>query len=308
MKKILFAFGILASLVSLVFTAHAQPQADINWANGYIIATGQGTAGAAEARGKARIKATIAAKVAAQRNLLEVIKGVRINSQTTVQDTMLAEDIIKTRIEGMLKGAYMVGDPFVEMVEGTPVVTVTMKVCLNGMPKECATRPTLTNVLDLDTRPVPPFVPKVMLVAPEPPPLPPAPPVEAPKPAGWMPPVYDSSKPVTGLVLHLNGRYFERELLPVVITQGQPELITVYSVKVVKPSVVRTYGAVRYADTIESARGNQVLGANPMIVTAEAVTKDNMIVIRSGDAKIIRETMAHGNDYLSEARFIILVR
>lgn len=308
MKKILFALSIVVSLACLAVTAHAQPQADINWANGYIIATGQGTAAVTEARGKARIKATIAAKAAAQRNLLETIKGVRINSQTTVQDAMLLEDVIKTRIDGILKGAYMVGDPFVEVVDGTPVVTVTMKVCLNGTPKECASRPTLTNALDLDTRPLPPFVPKVMLVAPEPPPLPPAPPVEAPKPSGWLPPVYDSSKPVTGLVLHLNGRYFERELLPVVITQGQPDLITVYSVKVVKPSVVRTYGAVRYADTLESVRANQVLGANPMIVTVEAVTKDNMIVIRSGDAKIIRETMAHGNDYLGEAKFIILVR
>lgn len=299
---------LILSLTGTALVAEAQTNAEINWQNGYIIASGQGTASPQEARGKARIKATIAAKVAAQRNLLETIKGVRITSQTTVQDAMLAEDLIRTRIDGMLKGAYMVGEPFVEMVDGSPVVTVTMKVCLNGMPKECATRPTLTNVLDLDARPVPPFVPKVVLTAPVPPPLPPPPVQEAPKNDGWKPPQYDSSKPVSGLVIHLNGRYFERELLPVVITQGQPDLVTVYSVKVVKPSIVRTFGAVRYVDSVEQVRSSQTLGSNPMIVTAEAITKDNMIVIRSGDAKLIRETMAHGNDYLGDAKFVILVR
>jgi len=306
LKHLLLA--LIISVTSSVMVVYAQPQADINWANGYIIASGQGTASASEARGKARIKATTAAKVAAQRNLLEVIKGVRITSQTTVQDAMLVEDIIRTRIDGMLKGAHMVGEPFVEMVDGAPVVTVTMKVCLNGTPKECSDRPTLTSVLDLDARPLPSYVPKVTLVAAEPPPLPPAPPADAPKPRGWVPPVYDSSKPVTGLVVHLGGHYFERELLPVVITQGQPDQITVYSVKVVKPSVVRTYGAVRYADNVDSIRSSQPLGPNPMTVTAEAVTKDNMILIRSGDAKLIRETLAHGNDYLGDAKFMILVR
>lgn len=302
-KRVLYA--TLVSVILSIGSAFAQQQADINWANGYIIATGQATGSPQEARGKARIKATIAAKAAAQRNLLEIIKGVRITAQTTVQDAMLVEDVIRTRIDGMLKGAYLVGEPFVEIMDGAPVVTVTMKVCLNGMPRECENRPTLTNVLDLDSRPVPPFVPKVMLIAPEPPPLPPSPPAP---PAGWTPPLYDTSRPVTGLVVHLNGRYFERELLPVVITQGQPDQVTVYSVKVVKPSVVRTYGAVRYADNVDSVRNNQTLGNNPMIVTAEAVTKDNMILIRSGDAKLIRETMANGNDYLSDAKFVILVK
>ncbi len=307
MKLSLLLTSIVSTLL-LAMPALAQPtQADINWAGGYIIASGQGTANPSESRGKARIKATTAAKVAAQRNLLEVIKGVHITSQTTVEDAMLKEDIIRTRINGMLKGAHIVGEPFMEIVDGAPVVTVTMKVCLNGTPKECMNKPTLTNVLDLDSRPVPAFVPPVLLTAPTPPPLPPAPPVQ-PTQEGWRPPVYDSSKPVTGLVVHLNGRYFERELLPVVITQGQPDLVTVYSVKVVKPSVVRTYGAVRYADSLEHIQTNQMLGANPMLVTAEAVTKDNMIMIRSCDAKLVRETMAHGNNYLGEAKFVVLVK
>lgn len=304
----------LSVLFSLIFCvtapAFAQPpvNADINWQNGYIIASGQGTGSKIESKAKARIKATTAAKVAAQRNLLEIIKGVRITSETTVQDAMLTQDIIRTRIDGMLRGAFPVGEPYVEYVDDLPVVTITMKVCLNDNPKECAKRPTLTSVLDLDQRPTPAFVPTVTLLAPVPPQLAPDEPAKAPKTGNWRPPVYDSSKPVTGLVVSLGGHYFERELLPVVITQGQPDKVTVYSVKVVKPSVVRTYGAVRYIDSVDQVKAGQMLGSNPMIVTAEAVTKDNMIMLRSADAKLIRETLVHGNNYLEEAKFMILVR
>ena len=282
----------------------AQEKGNVDWQHGYIFAVGQGTASAQEHRGKAKIKATTAAKVAAQRNLLEVIKGVRITSVSTVQDAMLVGDVIRTRIDGMLKGAFIEGDPQIEYVDGAPVVTVLMKVCLNGGPKECASRPNLTNVLNLDTRPLPPAAPVILLTAPTPPPLPPASPAPV-QDTGWKPPVYDPTRPVTGLVVNLNGRYFERELLPVVITQGQPDLVTVYCVKTVKPAVVRTYGAVRYAESLEHARRIQAVGSNPIIVTADGISRENMIVIRSGDAKLLRETLAHGNDYLAEAKVVI---
>lgn len=282
----------------------AQDKGNVDWQNGYIIAAGQGTASAQEHRGKARIKAVTAAKVAAQRNLLETIKGVRVTSVSTVQDAMLVEDIIRTRIDGMLKGAFIDGDPKIEYVDGAPVATVIMRVCLNSGPAECANRPNLTNVLNLDVRPAPPAVPVVLLTAPTPPLFPPAPPVPA-QDTGWKPPVYDPTKPVTGLVVNLNGRYFERELLPVVITQGQPDLVTVYCVKTIKPAVVRTYGAVRYAESLEHARSIQAVGSNPIIVTADGISRENMIVIRSGDAKLVRETLAHGNDYLAEAKVVI---
>lgn len=281
----------------------AQDKGSIDWQNGYIIAVGQGTASPQEHRGKASIKARTAAKVSAQRNLLEIIKGVRITSVSTVQDAMLVEDVIRTRIDGMLKGAFIVGEN-VEYVEGAPVATVTMKVCLNSGPAECANRPNLTNVLGLDTKPAPPAAPVVLLNAPTPPALPPAPPNPVQN-DGWRQPIYDPTKQVTGMVVCLNGRYFERELLPVVITQGQPDLVTVYSVKVVKPAVVRTYGAVRYAESLEHARQIQSLGGNPIIVFADGISKENMITIRSGDARLVRETLAHGNDYLSEAKVVI---
>lgn len=304
-----FVWYVMLVVLSVGYAPAALADEDkggIDWANGYIMAVGHGTAKASEARGKARLKAVTAAKVDAQRNLLEVIRGVKITAQTTVQDSMLVEDLVRTRIEGMLKGAFMAGEPQLEMVDGAPVATVIMKVCLNGGPAECAARPSLVSALDLPERPVPPYVPTVELTAPEPPKLPP--PAAVPQGGSWRPPVYDSSKPVSGLIFCLDGRHFERELLPVVITQGQPDKVTVYSVKTVTPGVVRTYGVVRYTDSVEGARQQQVLGANPMIVFADSVTRENMIMIRSQDAKLIRETTSHGNNYLNQAKVVISVR
>jgi len=42
-----------------------------------------------------------------------------------------------------------------------------------------------------------------------------------------------------------------------------------------------------------------------MIIPASKITKENMIVLRGEAARLIKETTAHGNDYLSEARVVI---
>jgi len=71
-----------------------------------IRATGMGVASPkAMNMSHARILAQGAAKVVAQRTLLEVVKGVHIDSETTVRNYMVQDDTITTRIQGVLKGA-----------------------------------------------------------------------------------------------------------------------------------------------------------------------------------------------------------
>jgi hypothetical protein len=50
-----------------------------------------------------------AAKLDAYRNLLEQIKGVQLDSQTTVQDLITEDDTILTNIEAFIRGARIVG-------------------------------------------------------------------------------------------------------------------------------------------------------------------------------------------------------
>lgn len=311
--KVSAALGALAlALAAPAFGA--DPNGTVDWVGGVVTATGQGTASPKEQKTMARLKALRAAEVSAQRALLEVIKGVRIDSRTTVRNMLLEEDVINSRVEGFLKGA-MVTRRDVEMVDGAPLATVEMKVCITGTAPECANQQHLVGVLDIDRQEDPPNAPaeRFVLVLPqeEEPPYPAAtseqalsPPLQTAAPKEKRP-VYDPTKPVTGVILNLEGRYFEREILPVVVTPCESSYKTVYSVKSVNPSIVRTYGAVRYAETLDYARQMQALGANPLILWVDTVTKDNMLVIRPQDAGLVRETISHGNNYLSEAKVAI---
>ncbi len=94
--------------------AYIQPVENglINWTQGYIRARGYAVVSEKEAnKPKARLGAERAATVIAQRNLLEIAKGVHINSETVVEDMMLSSDVIVSRVEGVVKGAKMVGQP-----------------------------------------------------------------------------------------------------------------------------------------------------------------------------------------------------
>jgi hypothetical protein len=78
----------------------------INWSQGFITCEGE------SAEGQSSYAAKISAKVIAQRNLLEVIKGVSIDSQVRVADGMLSSDIITSRVQGVIKGAQITSNNY----------------------------------------------------------------------------------------------------------------------------------------------------------------------------------------------------
>ena len=78
----------------------------INWTQGFIECQGE------SAEGQNRYGAKISAKVIAQRNLLEVIKGVHIDSETTIEDGMFSSEVIKSRVSGTIRGAQVVSNKY----------------------------------------------------------------------------------------------------------------------------------------------------------------------------------------------------
>lgn len=62
--------------------------------------------------GQSRYKAMRAATVVAQRDLLEIMEGLRLSGQTTVKDGMLQSDDIRTSISGFLRGAVKCGEKY----------------------------------------------------------------------------------------------------------------------------------------------------------------------------------------------------
>jgi hypothetical protein len=62
--------------------------------------------------------------VIAQRNLLEIINGVNVTSETIVQDMIATSDYVYTRVDGLVKGAQQVGEP----IEKDGMIEVTMRI------------------------------------------------------------------------------------------------------------------------------------------------------------------------------------
>jgi hypothetical protein len=94
---------------------------------------------------QARLMALRAAKIDAQRNLLEVINGVRVTAGTTVKDMMLESDIIGTRVKGMLQGSFET-DSSVAFEDGSWVASVKMAVCMDKSDALCRAKPTLASI------------------------------------------------------------------------------------------------------------------------------------------------------------------
>ena len=112
-----------------------KPIGKINWTVQYIEATGTGILDNDRFKipAQARAMAIRGAVVVAQRNLLEIVKGVHVQGETTVEDMMTIKDIIVTRIEGIVKGAELVGAP-IERGDGSVEVRLRMPLyAQNGL-------------------------------------------------------------------------------------------------------------------------------------------------------------------------------
>src|SRR4030042_6600243 len=276
--------------------AQEKREGQVNWTDGYVSAIGEGTATPSGNKMKDQLRAVRAATILAQRALLEMVKELRIDSETKVRNKMVQEDVINTRIEGTIQGAEIVKQN-VRWEGDTPIATVELRICLNGL-GGCKSEKSIVNALALDQKDEPAHVPQQRLND------------IVPKQETAIPKtqdiIYDTSRPDTGIIFNLQGLFFAKVILLVVITMGDGNRpFTVYSVKSVEPQIIRTHGVVRYADSIEQAKQNPHLGDNTMIVPVPGVTKENMIVIGFDAARLIRETTSHGNDYLKNAKVAI---
>ena len=300
-KCLTLSATVICFLGIFVQTTNTQEKksGQINWVEGYISARGEGTATPSGNRMKDQLRAVRAATILAQRALLEITKDLRINSETKVENRMVKDDVINSRIEGTIRGSEIVKQD-VRWEGETPIATVEVRICLSGL-GGCKSEKSIISALDLDQKSEQTNAPSQRLndivINQE---------TVAQKVQDV---IYDSSRPVTGIIFNLKGLSFERVILPVMITIGDGnKLFTVYSVKSVEPRVIRTYGVVRYADSVEQARQNPHLGDNVIIVPVSGITKENMIMIELDVARVIRETISHGNDYLKAAKVMIAAR
>ena len=96
----------------------------VDWIDQRVSASGLGNARQGVSPGQARALAERASLTVARRNLLEVVRGVHINSQTTVQNYMVADDRVVTQVSGEIRFARV--DRVEHLSDGTVRTTVSM--------------------------------------------------------------------------------------------------------------------------------------------------------------------------------------
>lgn len=129
----LVALGTLVAAALLPAPVYAEevieetPSGGVNWTQGVVFAHGYGTAREDLSNAQRRILSRRAAIVDGQRNLLEITKGVRINSVLKTDQAMQQSREVATRVEGIIKGAQPVKEHY-----QNDVYTVTMAMPIEG--------------------------------------------------------------------------------------------------------------------------------------------------------------------------------
>ena len=98
----------------------------VNWTDYTITAKGWAIIDSSLPMAQAKAMARRGAEVVAQRNLLEIIKGVNVYSETKVQDFITKSDYVYTKIEGVVKNAVIIGEPIEK--DGTIEVSMGIKI------------------------------------------------------------------------------------------------------------------------------------------------------------------------------------
>ncbi|MBP8599441.1 MAG: LPP20 family lipoprotein [Selenomonas sp.] len=107
--RLLIVVGVL--LLMMVPASAGLAAGGMNWENNVIRVTGSGVAPAnARTPAQARMLARRAAIVDGYRQMAESAQGVKVDSETTVQNMMLVNDEVKTKVRACIQGARIISE------------------------------------------------------------------------------------------------------------------------------------------------------------------------------------------------------
>ncbi|HUI45725.1 MAG TPA: hypothetical protein VL122_07080 [Nitrospirota bacterium] len=245
----------------------------VDWTTGVITAVGIGASPAQPANpAQGRGVAERAAQVVALRNLLEAVKGVRVESTTAVENFMVTSDMIRTDVNGIIQGATIMDKKY--MSDGSVEVTVGMK---------------LTGALADAILPKIPLTPAAL----------------ATSPAGSTPPAPVAGRPYTGLIVDARGLGARPAMAPKITNEDGKEIYG--SASISRDYAVRE-GMVGYLKDPVAAQADPRVADKPLLVKAIKASGDSRVdlTISNADAAAI-QSAAQNLNMLEKCRVIILV-
>ena len=313
------------------------PSGAINWSQGVVTAKGSG----APPKGitnlaQARLMAERAAKADALRNLLETVKGVRVDSETTVETFITKSDRILTRVSGIVIGARVVDTKYLS--DGAVEVAVTIHMTGELLAVMLQELPPLSQPAMPSSPPPQPLPPPAKpglgpppAPKPAPPPPPPkptaqdtkVPPPPVTEPRGTPPPSIEpkvqtpTKAPAraeenldlkkldyTGLIIDARKLGLRPALVPKILNE-KGELV--YSSQSVGQQDIVRMGLVGYAKDVNAAARNQRVTADPVVVNGlnAAGEKKTDVVISNRDAQVVLTTAPY-TGYLKNGRVMVV--
>jgi len=308
----LFAVVLLCLIPCLLFAANGNdlverlPSGTINWSIGIITATGSGAPPSSVSNpAQARLMAKRAAILDARRNLLETVKGVTVDAQTTVQNFMTTSDIVVTKVSGVVKLSRVINTRY--MSDGAVEVTVEMDLrgdLLKLMLEETGDQKKAFMPAVIPRKEVPPAIkpPSVEIPQAKPPtsPVPPKPLLEAkiqkpPKPPSLETPQTKPVPPPSGPALEAKVKESKKEDRKEEVTEDldlsklnysglvvdarklqiRPALIPkimdqngelIYSAENLLQKDAVKMGVVGYAKDVDAAKKNQRVTDKPFVI------------------------------------------
>ena len=267
---------LLVTLLIISSVTAFAAEMGVDWDSRVITVVGMGTAPPnAMNPAQARMLARRAAIVDGYRQLAEAVKGVNVDSETTVENMMVTSDVIKTKVSGLIQGARVVSEQ--ASPDGGYEVTMQMNMFGGSESLASAVLPPAQAAQEAFPAPVPSGS------------------SAAAAPAGKAEGVY------TGLVVDCRGLGLKPVMSPVIKNdQGQP----IYGFKNLDYDKVITYGMASYTkDPNVVTRA----GAHPLVVKAVSLENHNGYpVISLADAnKVLIE---NGATHFLDATCVVFIR
>jgi hypothetical protein len=259
-------------------------EGEMDWTNGVLTAYGEGVAPKnVDNPVTQRLMGFRAAKLAALRNLVEVVGQLQVDSRTTVSMAMVTEDSISTQVSAILQGARIVSDSRQE-IDGAYRLAVSVPLGAEFvdlvLPGDTAYADTTADLV---------LPPKSL-------------------PAADSLVVFVPPKPYTGLIVDGRGLDLRPSISPRILSEDGREI---YSATFVEREYAVRFGVVGYDKDLERAMTSDRIGgeqAHPFVVQAKDVYGlYNADVMISRDAGI-RVRMANAErDFLQECRVIFVL-
>jgi len=272
MKKLI---GLSVVLLSMAFSQGVVTQLDngsINYSDQTIAAVGIGFVPQnAINAGQARRMALRIGKQDALRQLIEIVNGVTLTSETTMSGAMV-DDVINTKVRGFIRGARQVGDP--KYLSDTSV-EVEYSVSMSG----------ISDIM------LPPLT------------------VAAAAPGTAQPGTGAATTPttggITGVIIDARGLKTRPAMAPRILDQNGN---AVYGPGTYDRSYAVTNGVAGYSKSLEAAQKDPRVLGNPLVVKGVSTSGTNRTDIVVSNADVSKIDLANRSyNVLKDCRVLILL-